>query len=81
MARIKRYSALGALVEFQALEKKLNNSIMKPEEIIQIQSKMVALLKGYLISLHPATRSLTPQEAKTAWASVIKEYGQLGENE
>jgi hypothetical protein len=42
---------------------------------------MVALLKGYLISLHPATRSLTPQEAKTAWASVIKEYGQLGENE
>ena len=65
------------LVEFQSLEKKLQNSILSPEEIIQIQSKMIALLKGYLISLHPGTKSLTPKEAKTAWADVIKEYGQL----
>ena len=81
MARIKRYSAFGALQEFQRLEQKLDKSVLTPTEIIQIQSKMIALLKGYLISLHPGTKSLPPREAARAWVEVIKEYGQLSEHE
>ncbi len=77
MGKIKRYSAWGALMEFKKLEKKLESVSLSGAEVIQIQSKMIALLKGYLISLHPGTRSLPTGDAARAWADVIKEYGQI----